>query len=146
MEDLMPLLELPKYLVGRDPIIETTAVVEDANPGGDIFGGWLLAQMDLAGAGRAFSYVRGRIVTVGVEAMSFHQPVFVGDDVLFFTDIERVGNTSITIKIECWSKRKINQNYVQVTEGLYTYVAIDRQREPISIARVRGEQLVSGAF
>lgn len=133
------LYELPDHLSGRTPSMETTAVVTDANPGGDIFGGWLLAQMDLAGAGRAFSYVRGRIVTVGVEAMSFHHPVFVGDDVLFFTEVARVGNTSITIRIECWAKRKINQSYVQVTEGLYSFVAIGKDRKPVSIAVVRGE-------
>lgn len=133
--------EIPDHLKDRVPSMETTAVLADANPGGDIFGGWLLAQMDLAGAGRAFSFVRGRIVTVGVEAMSFHEPVFVGDDVLFFTEVYKVGNTSITVKIECWAKRKINQNYVQVTEGLYTFVAIGADRKPVSIAEVRGESL-----
>ncbi len=118
----------------RHPVIRTTTTFSDANPGGDIFGGWLLAQMDLAGGVCAFSYVRNRIVTVGVEAMSFHQPVFVGDEVSFYADVHHVGDTSISIKIEAWVKRKTTSEIVHVTDGIYTYVSIGADRKPQSIS------------
>ena len=119
----------------RFPIIRTTTTEADANPGGDIFGGWLLGQMDLAGGIAAYAHTQSRIVTVGIEAMSFHQPVFVGDEVSFYTEVERIGNTSITIKIEAWAKRKASGEILHVTEGLYTFVAIDEQRKPKTIKR-----------
>lgn len=119
----------------RFPIIRTTTTEADANPGGDIFGGWLLAQMDLAGGIAAYAYTQGRIVTVGIEAMSFHQPVFIGDEVSFYTEVERIGNTSITIRIEAWAKRKGSGEIFHVTEGLYTFVAIDEQRKPKAIKK-----------
>lgn len=122
-------------LPDRPPVILTTTSVSDANPGGDIFGGWLLGQMDLAGGVTAFGYVRNRIVTVGVEAMTFRQPVFVGDEVSFYTDIKHVGRTSITIQIQAWVKRQKTGDVVHVTDGLYTYVSIgpDHKPQPISI-------------
>lgn len=118
----------------RHPVIRTTTTYSDANPGGDIFGGWLLAQMDLAGGVCAFAYVRNRIVTVGVEAMSFHQPVFVGDEVSFFADVVKVGDTSISIRIEAWVRRKKTGDIVHVTDGIYTYVSIGPDRKPQAIA------------
>ncbi len=123
---------LPK---DRYPVIRTTTTHSDANPGGDIFGGWLLAQMDVAGGVCAFAYVRNRIVTVGVEAMSFHQPVFVGDEVYFYADIKRVGTTSIAVKIEAWAKRKNTSEIIHVTDGIYTYVSIGADRAPQEIAK-----------
>lgn len=118
----------------RQLVIRTTTTYADANPGGDIFGGWLLAQMDLAGGICAFGYVRNRIVTVGVEAMSFHQPVFIGDEVSFYAEIERVGHTSISIKIETWAKRAKSGESIHVTDGIYTYVSIGADRAPQEIA------------
>ena len=119
----------------RHPVIRTVTTYSDANPGGDIFGGWLLAQMDLAGGICAYAYVRNRIVTVGVEAMAFHQPVFVGDEVSFFADVSRVGKTSIAIKIEAWVKRMKSGEIVHVTDGIYTYVSIGPERSPQEISK-----------
>ena len=119
----------------RFPTIRTTTTASDANPGGDIFGGWLLAQMDIAGGVAAYAYVQSRIVTVGIEAMSFHQPVFIGDEVSFYTGVDRIGKTSITVKIEAWAKRKGTNDNVHVTEGLFTYVSIDEKRQPKTIER-----------
>ncbi len=118
----------------RYPTIRTTTTRADANPGGDIFGGWLLGQMDMAGGAKAYAYVGGRIVTVGVEAMSFHQPVFVGDEVSFYTDIVKIGRTSISIRIEAWVRRQSESQAFKVTEGTYTFVAIDENRKPKPIS------------
>lgn len=120
----------PDVQPDRFPTIRTTTAASDANPGGDIFGGWLLAQMDIAGGVAAYAYTQNRIVTVGVEAMSFHQPVFIGDEVSFYTGIHRIGTTSITIDIDAWARRKGTGEYLKVTEGLFTYVAIDENRKP----------------
>ena len=128
--------ELPEELKGRVPTLKVIPMLPDSNPNGDIFGGWILSQMDLAGASRAYQYVMGRIVTVGVEAISFHRPVFLGDEVSFYTKVSKVGSTSITIEIESWALRHTfgrNYEYLRVTEGLYTYVHIDENRKPVNI-------------
>ena len=128
--------ELPEELKGRVPTLKVIPMLPDSNPNGDIFGGWILSQMDLAGASRAYQVARGRIVTVGVEAMAFHRPVFLGDQVSFFTKVFKVGTTSITIKIESWALRHTfgnNYEYIKVTEGLYTYVHINENRKPAPI-------------
>lgn len=130
--------ELPEELRGRVPTLKVIPMLPNSNPNGDIFGGWILSQMDLAGASRAYQYVRGRIVTVGVEAMAFHKPVLLGDQVSFFTKVFKVGQTSITILIESWALRHSfgrNYEYHKVTEGLYTYVHIDENRKPAKIQR-----------
>ena len=88
-----------------EPAVRTIAMPADTNPHGDIFGGWLLCQMDLAGGTIATRRARGRVVTVAITSMEFHRPVMVGDEVSCFCNIERVGNTSITIKIESWVRR-----------------------------------------
>ncbi|MFA5592010.1 MAG: acyl-CoA thioesterase [Micavibrio sp.] len=139
MNDLLIEPSLPPELEGRVPTLKIIPMLPDSNPNGDIFGGWLLSQMDLAGASRAYQYVRGRIVTVGVEAISFHKPVFLGDEVSFYTQISKVGTTSITIKIESWALRHVfgrDCEYIKVTEGLYTYVHIDEKRQPAPIERL----------
>lgn len=105
--------------------LRTTAMPADTNPNGDIFGGWLMAQMDLAGGSAAIMRAHGRVVTVAVEGMTFHRPVFVGDTVSIYTRIERVGRTSITIHLETWVCRDIGGEPIKVTEGQFTYVAID---------------------
>ena len=117
------------------PTMKTVASEADANPTGDIFGGWLLGQMDLAGALHAYKAVGSRIVTVGVDSMTFKQPVYVGDEVLFFTQVEKIGTTSITIKIDSWAKRHATGNYVKVTQGSYTFVSIDENRNPTAISK-----------
>lgn len=129
---------IPNFPAHLFPTIRTKALSDDANPGGDIFGGWLLAQMDLAGGVTAYGYVRNRVVTVGVESMSFHNPVFVGDDIMFFTDIKKVGNTSITIHISAWVVRKDRQDPLHVTEGLYTFVSVDAHHRPQKINLTSG--------
>jgi len=110
---------------GNCPTLRTIPMPSDTNANGDIFGGWLLSQMDLAGAVVAVARAKNRVATVGVNAMSFHKPVNVGDTVSFYTEIQRVGNTSLTVKIESWAKRRLTGEEVKVTEGEYTYVAID---------------------
>jgi acyl-CoA thioesterase YciA len=106
--------------------IRTLAMPADTNPAGDIFGGWLMSQMDIAGGITAHARARGRVVTVGVESMTFHRPVKVGDVVCCYTDIVKVGSTSMTISVEVWTlKARDPSHKIKVTEGLYTYVALD---------------------
>ncbi|MBX9576482.1 MAG: acyl-CoA thioesterase [Caulobacteraceae bacterium] len=114
------------------PVGRVIAMPADTNPEGDIFGGWLLAHMDLAGATPAFERAQGRCVTVAVDAMVFHQPVAVGDEVSIHARVVSTGRTSIRVHVEAW-KRSRNQAHAQsmrVTEGVFTYVAIDDQRRP----------------
>ena len=102
----------------------------DANPAGDIFGGWLLAQMDLAGSSPAFNLARGRCATVAVDSMVFHQPVSVGDEVSIYATVIRTGRTSIGVRVEAWKRGRGQDQMVRVTEGVFTYVAIDADRKP----------------
>lgn len=104
--------------------IRTLAMPADTNPAGDIFGGWVLSQMDIAGSIAAHERVRGRTVTVAIEAMTFIAPVKVGDVLCIYTTLERVGNTSITVAMEAWAKRNRLADRVKVTEGRFVYVAI----------------------
>lgn len=107
------------------PAIRTLAMPGDTNPNGDIFGGWVMSQMDLAGGITAGWRAQGRVATVGVEAMSFLKPVKVGDVVCVYTDIVREGNTSMSIKVELWALRRATLVREKVTEGIFTFVAID---------------------
>ena len=117
-----------------DPALRAIARPADTNPHGDIFGGWLLCQMDLAGTTVATRRAGGRVVTIAVTAMTFHRPVLVGDEVTCFSDIQRVGNTSITVKIESWVRRGIGTEQIKVTEGVFTYVHVgaDGRPQPVS--------------
>ncbi len=115
------------------PVLSTIAMPGDTNPSGDIFGGWLVSQMDLAGGVLARRRVRGRVVTVAIDAMKFHLPVLVGDRVSCFGRIARIGRTSITVAIETWAQRALDETYIKVTEGHFTYVAIDDHRRPTPI-------------
>jgi acyl-CoA thioesterase YciA len=101
-----------------------------ANAYGDIFGGWLLSQMDLAGSSVAHRRARGRVVTVAVTAMNFRRPVFVGDEVSCYAEIVKVGRTSLTVKVEAFARRGRSGEKIQVTEGLFTYVAVDSKSKP----------------
>ncbi len=114
----------------RIPSLRTLAMPADTNPNGDIFGGWLMAQMDIAGGVHAYAAARGRVATVAVEAMTFHKPVYVGDLVSCFCRTERIGNTSITVAVETWVDRQRSDHHEKVTEGLFTYVALDRNGRP----------------
>ena len=106
--------------------IRTQAMSRDTNPSGDIFGGWLMAQMDIAGGITAAWRAKGRIVTVAVTGMAFHRPVRVGDVLCVYAEVERTGRTSLTVPVEAWIQRRGDRNQrVKVTEGVFTYVAID---------------------
>ena len=112
----------------RDAELRTVAMPADTNAYGDIFGGWLLAQMDLAAGSFAIMRARGRVATVGIQAMSFHRPVYVGDQVSCFCRTETVGNTSITVHVETWARRRQAGHFgetVKVTEGNFTFVALN---------------------
>lgn len=106
--------------------IQTVAMPADTNPSGDIFGGWLLAQMDIAGGIVASQRARGRAATVAVEAMVFHRPVRVGDVVGCYAELLDIGDTSMTIMVEVWVVRRQDPaTPIKVTEGQFTYVALD---------------------
>nr|WP_252181094.1 acyl-CoA thioesterase [Azospirillum sp. B4] len=102
----------------------------DTNANGDIFGGWVLSQMDLAGAAKAVRRARGKVATVGIEAMKFYRPVAVGDELNCYTEILAVGRTSIRVRIDTWVRRGATGEAVQVTEGVFTYVAIGEDGRP----------------
>ena len=104
--------------------IRTLAMPADTNPAGDIFGGWVMSQMDIAGAIAAVERAKGRVVTVAVEAMTFIAPVKVGDILCVYTTIERVGNTSITVAIEAWARRNRLDERQKVTDGKFVYVSL----------------------
>lgn len=114
----------------REPALRTIAMPADANPAGDIFGGWVLSQMDLAGGVIAHRRAQGRAATVAVTGMTFHLPVFVGDEVSCYAEIVKVGRTSITVKVESWARRHLTGERVKVTEGTFTYVAIGPDHKP----------------
>jgi len=109
--------------------LRTLAMPADANPNGDIFGGWLMSQMDIAGGITAFSRAKGRVATVAVDGFTFHLPVQVGDVLCCYADIVKTGRTSITILVEAWVLRqRLKAQREKVTEGTFTFVAIDDDR------------------
>ena len=120
----------PAAVSPSEPALRAIAMPADANPFGDIFGGWLLSQMDLAGSTVATRHARGRVVTVAITAMTFRRPVFIGDEVTCYVDIIKVGHTSITVKIESRVRRGIEDEQISVTEGIFTYVAVGADRRP----------------
>jgi len=107
-----------------DLTIRTLAMPADTNPSGDIFGGWVMSQMDIAGATAAVERVKGRVATVAVEAMTFIAPVKVGDILCVYCTIDRIGTTSITVGMEAWAKRERLAERVKVTEARFVYVAL----------------------
>ncbi|SFU62020.1 (3S)-malyl-CoA thioesterase [Methylobacterium sp. 174MFSha1.1] len=112
------------------PVIRTIAMPADTNPAGDIFGGWLMAQMDLAAGNVAARRARGRCATIAVEGMTFLQPVVVGDEVSLYAHIVSVGRSSIRIQIEAWRRARESEETIKVTQALFTFVAIDENRRP----------------
>ena len=102
----------------------------DTNPSGDIFGGWLLSLMDLAGATVGIHTSKGRVVLAAVNKMSFLYPVFVGDEVSCYAFVESIGKTSMHIHVSAWVRRPENGDVHKVTEGLFTFVAVDENRKP----------------
>lgn len=116
-----------------EPAIRARAMPADTNPSGDIFGGWLMSHMDLAGEVTARQRARKRVATVAVDAMEFHRPVRVGDVVSFYASIERVGNTSLTVRINAEAMREETGESVAVTEGVFVYVALDSAGNPTPV-------------
>lgn len=112
------------------PVVRTIAMPADTNPSGDIFGGWLMAHMDLAAGSIATRRAQGRTATVAVEAMSFLSPVVVGDEVSFYGDIVSTGRTSMRIHIEAWRRAREGDTKLKVTEATFTFVAIGDDRRP----------------
>ncbi len=120
-------VELPK---GREVVLRVVPMPSDANYTGDIFGGWIMSQVDIAGSIPALRLARGRIATVAVNSFTFKQPVLIGDVVSFYADIVRVGRTSITVDVEVYAERRTLHEVVKVTEATLTYVAVDDERRP----------------
>jgi len=124
------------YSENKHASLRTLAMPADANPSGDIFGGWIMSQMDIAGASYARQIAGARVVTVAVEGMTFLLPVFVGDEVSCYCETVREGRTSVAVKIETWVRRdRLTEHSIKVTEAVYTYVAIDEKRRPIPLKR-----------
>ncbi len=113
------------------PQLRAIAMPADANAGGSVFGGWTLSQMDLAGGSFAAEHADGRVATVAIEAMRFLRPIAVGDEVSCYCTAEEVGDTSVRVKIETWARsRGRDKKAEKVTEGVFTFVAIDEEGRP----------------
>ncbi len=111
-------------------VIRTIAMPADTNPAGDIFGGWLMSQMDLAAGNMAARVAQGRAATVSVEAMQFLQPVKVGDEVTLYAALTHVGRTSIRVHVDVWARPRQSQNGKKVTEAEFVFVALDDNGAP----------------
>ena len=117
-------------MTNQDPAIRTIAMPADTNPAGDIFGGWLMAQMDLAAGNTAARIARGRSATIAVDGIQFLKPVSVGDEVTLFAELESVGRTSMRIQVEAWRRARDGDETEKVTEALFTFVALDHDGRP----------------
>ena len=116
---------------GREPALRVVPMPADENQHGDIFGGWIMSQVDIAGSIAAVRLAKGRVATVAVNSFVFKQPVFVGDLVSFYAEVVRVGRTSITVNVEVYAQRRPEREIaVKVTEATLTYVAVDETRRP----------------
>ena len=120
----------------REPAIRTVAMPADTNPAGDIFGGWLLALMDMAAGNTAARVARGRCATVSVDAMSFLRPVLVGDEVTVYSELLGTGRTSMRFKVEAWRRSREGDSREKVTEAVFTFVAIDSGRRPRPVPQI----------
>jgi acyl-CoA thioesterase YciA len=127
----MKKITLPK---NRMPVLRVMPMPSDANIHGDVFGGWIMAQVDIAGSLPAVKRSNGRVATIAVNSFLFKQPVFVGDLLSFYADVVKVGNTSITVAVEVYAERnRLDADIVKVTEATLTYVATDADRKPRQI-------------
>ena len=127
MIDPRPVTNLP---ADREPTLRVIPMPADANHTGDIFGGWIMAQVDLAGAVPAMRVAQGRVATVAVNSFVFKQPVFVGDVVSLYAQVVRIGRTSITVSVEVYAQHRSAADAAKVTEAVLTYVAVDENRRP----------------
>lgn len=126
----------PEVSEGSTLALKTIAMPADTNPYGHIFGGWIMAQMDIASGMYAAHQVSSRIATVSVDAMTFYKPVHVGDQVNCFCRVEKLGNTSITIGVEVWVRRHQSSIREKVTEGRFVFVALDKEGNPQNITLI----------
>lgn len=117
----------------RDPIVRTIPQPADMNGNGDIFGGWVLSQMDMAGGTLAARVAKGRVATVAITAMTFVQPIKVGDLVSIYGNVTRIGRSSITIALETIVQRRLDPTPIQVTHGTFVFVAIDDDGKPRAV-------------
>lgn len=120
----------------KELVIKVVAMPSDMNPGGDMFGGWIVSQMDLAAYLFARKYSKGRIVTVAIDNLVFHKPVYVGDCVICYASLEKIGKTSITLNIEVMVERRDDYAVEKVTEGRFVFVAVGPDMKPVPIAKV----------
>ncbi len=127
------LTEEPELKPGQELSYRTAARPKDKNYNGDIFGGWILDKMDEAGGLRARRFTKQVMVPRAIDDMTFHRPVSELDEVSIYTEIEKVGTTSVRIKVEAWSLRNDLEKYEKVTEGTFTYVAVDKDKKPVPI-------------
>jgi acyl-CoA thioesterase YciA len=116
-------------------VIRTIAMPKDTNPNGDIFGGWVMSQMDLGSGILASKTAKTRVVTIAVEGMSFLHPVRVGDTVACYAWVEKIGRTSMIIPVEVWVQRYMQTEQTRVTRGVFTYVAVDNEGKPVPVKR-----------
>jgi acyl-CoA thioesterase YciA len=114
-------------------MLRTIAMPADTNPAGDIFGGWLMAQMDLAASNAAARRARGRCATVAVDGIAFIHPVHVGDEVSIYAQLIKVGRTSMTFKVEAFARPRQSEEDTKVTQGLFTFVALDEDARPRTV-------------
>jgi acyl-CoA thioesterase YciA len=119
----------------RDPIIRTVPQPADMNGNGDIFGGWVLSQMDVAGGALAARVAKGRVATVAITAMTFVEPIKVGDMVSIYGEVRKIGRTSITIDLETVVQRRTGTTDIRVTHGTFVFVAIDEDGKPRAVPR-----------
>ena len=130
----------PETMPDEQPAVRVTAVPADANVYGDIFGGWLMSQMDLAASSAARMTRGGRAVTIAVEGMAFHRPVFVGDEVSVFARLIKVGRTSMRVQVEAWARDRHSEEANKVTEAEFAFVAVGQDRRPRPVRAIGSVQ------
>ena len=130
----MPASAESVQLPSDQPVLRLVPMPADANPTGDIFGGWIMSQVDIAGSIPALRLAKGRVATVAVNSFVFKQPVLVGDLVSFYAKVVKVGRTSVSVDVEVFAQRRVPQEVtVKVTEATLTYVAVDENRKPRAV-------------
>ncbi|MEX6724845.1 acyl-CoA thioesterase [Parapedomonas caeni] len=119
----------------RDPVLRVVPRPADINMNGHIFGGWILSQMDIAGGMTAHTHAQGPVATVAIESMTFHKPILLGDVLSLYAKVIRVGRTSLAVQIDVWARRRSAPEELKVTEGVFTFVALDKNQRPRPVDR-----------
>jgi acyl-CoA thioesterase YciA len=125
-----------------DLTVRVAAMPADTNANGDIFGGWVLSQMDVAGGIAAAEHANGRVVTIAIDAMTFIRPVKVGDVLCVYTAVDKVGRTSMKVHVEAWARRRLTHDREKVTDATFTYVAIDEDGRPRPVSAGPAQQRI----